>query len=81
MKVVAALLMTTALTFTAGMAQADTSTYSAPAKVYKWVDDKGQVHYAEHAPINTKTELLRPETGHSDPVTYTASGTSSSDRL
>ena len=46
---------------------------AAPSKVYKWTDSKGQTHYAQNPPYNTDTEVLKPQTGHSDPVTYSAS--------
>lgn len=47
-----------------------TNTLAAPSKVYKWTDSKGQTHYAQHPPYNTDTEVLKPQTGHSDPVKY-----------
>jgi hypothetical protein len=40
-------------------------------KLYKWVDDQGVTHYSEHPPLNTANEVIKPKTGHSDPVTYT----------
>lgn len=41
-------------------------------KVYKWTDEKGQTHYSQHPPFNTQTEVLKTQTGHSDPVDYKA---------
>ena len=66
MKVSAALALLLACLFTA------TITFAAPEKVYKWTDSKGNVHYAQRPPANTDTEVIKPQTGHSDPVTYTA---------
>jgi len=43
---------------------------AAPEKVYKWTDSKGVTHYGQRPPANTKTEVIKPQTGHSDPVTY-----------
>lgn len=52
--------------------------FAAPAKVYKWTDAKGQTHYSQHPPMNTQTEIIKPQTGHSDPVEYkTATDTAS----
>lgn len=49
------------------------SQFSAAAdKVYKWTDAKGQTHYSQHPPFNTDTEVMKPQTGHSDPVNYDA---------
>lgn len=39
-------------------------------KVYKWVDDNGVTNFSEHPPKNTKSEELRPNIGHSEPVNY-----------
>ena len=47
--------------------------FAAPNKVYKWTDSKGQTHYAQNPPYNTDTEVLKTQTGHSDPVNYSAS--------
>ena len=44
--------------------------FSAPEKVYKWTDKRGQVHYSQHPPIGTQTEVVKPEIGHSEPVNY-----------
>ncbi len=44
--------------------------FSAPDKVYKWTDEKGQVHYSERPPLGTQAEAIKPETGHSEPVNY-----------
>jgi hypothetical protein len=43
---------------------------AAPEKVYKWTDSKGVTHYGQRPPANTQTEVIKPQTGHSDPVTY-----------
>ncbi|HTF84513.1 MAG TPA: DUF4124 domain-containing protein [Cellvibrio sp.] len=40
------------------------------AKVYKWVDENGVTHFSEHPPKNTQTEVIKPKTGHSEPVNY-----------
>lgn len=50
--------------------------HSAFAKVYKWTDDKGQVHYSEHPGANQTNEVIKPKTGHSDPVSYSTAATS-----
>lgn len=50
--------------------------HSAYAKVYKWTDDKGQVHYSEHPGANQTNEVIKPKTGHSDPVNYSTAATS-----
>lgn len=42
----------------------------AAGKVYKWVDKDGVTHYGATPPLNTQTEVIKPNTGHSDPVTY-----------
>ena len=44
--------------------------FSAPGKVYKWTDEKGLVHYSERPPLGVQTEIVKPETGHSEPVNY-----------
>jgi hypothetical protein len=44
------------------------------AKVYKWVDENGVVNFSEHPPKNTPTTVIRPKTGHSEPVTYDPPG-------
>ena len=33
---------------------------SLNAQIYKWTDDKGQVHYSEMAPTDQKTEVVAP---------------------
>jgi hypothetical protein len=43
-------------------------------KVYKWVDEDGVVNFSEHPPKNTATTLIKPKTGHSEPVTYATPG-------
>ena len=45
-------------------------TFAAPEKVYKWTDSKGITHYGQRPPANTDTEVIKPQIGHSDPVTY-----------
>ncbi len=47
------------------------SAFAAAEKVYKWTDAKGQTHYSQRPPLNTETEVIKPQTGHSDPVNYT----------
>jgi hypothetical protein len=49
---------------------ASSPAFSAPDKVYKWTDEKGQVHYSERPPLGTQTEVIKPQTGHSEPVNY-----------
>jgi len=49
--------------------------FATAEKVYKWTDAKGQTHYSQRPPLNTQTEVLKPETGHSDPVDYTRATT------
>jgi len=51
--------------------------HQAYAKVYKWTDDKGQTHYSEHPAANQSNEVIKPKTGHSDPVSYSTAATSS----
>lgn len=55
----------------------------AAGKVYKWTDKDGVTHFGATPPLNTQTEIIKPQTGHSDPVTYAtpapAPGTSSAD--
>ncbi len=45
---------------------------TAPEKVYKWTDEKGQVHYSERPPFGMQAEAIKPEIGHSEPVNYGA---------
>ena len=33
-------------------------TLAAPAEIYKWVDDKGKVHYGEKSPNTTKNRAV-----------------------
>ena len=33
---------------------------TATAEIYKWTDEKGQVHYSERAPADQKTEIIPP---------------------
>lgn len=44
--------------------------HPASAKVYKWTDNNGQVHYTEHPSATQSNEVIKPKTGHSDPVEY-----------
>lgn len=44
------------------------------AKVYKWVDDDGVTHFSAHPPKNTQTTVIKPKTGHSEPVHYGSDG-------
>ena len=44
------------------------------ATVYKWVDESGVTHFSEHPPKNTETTLIKPKTGHSEPVNYDDKG-------
>jgi hypothetical protein len=64
MKVSAALILSFACLLTASISTA------ASEKVHKWTDSKGVTHYGQRPPANTQTEVLRPQTGHSAPVTY-----------
>lgn len=48
------------------------------AKVYKWVDDAGVTHFSEHPPKNTESTVIKPQTGHSEPVHYDSTGQLSS---
>lgn len=77
MKLAAAIIVSLTCALGAVEAMAEKA-YSAPSKVYKWTDDKGQVHYAEHAPTNATAKVIKPETGHSDPVNYPTAASSSS---
>ena len=66
MKVTATLTLSLICLFTWSLASA------APEKVYKWTDAKGQTHYGQRPPAGTETEVIKPQTGHSDPVNYSA---------
>lgn len=66
MKVTATLSLSLACLFAWSLATA------APEKVYKWIDEKGRVHYDQRPPAGTQTEVIKPQTGHSDPVNYAA---------
>lgn len=46
------------------------TSHSFAAKVYKWVDENGVTHFSEHPPKNTQTTVIKPKTGHSEPVKY-----------
>jgi hypothetical protein len=52
-----------------------TYAFSAPGKIYKWTDNKGQVHYSERPPLGTQTEVVKPQIGHSEPVNYETAAT------
>lgn len=43
---------------------------AAPAaeKIYRWVDDEGVTHFTAHPPKNRESEVVRVQTGSSDPV-------------
>lgn len=45
-------------------------------KLYKWKDARGVTHFSEHPPMNLKAEVIKPKTGHSDPVTYATASSS-----
>ena len=49
-----------------------TCSQALAAKVYKWVDSKGVVHYSAQPPATGRSEVIKPQTGHSEPVEYTA---------
>lgn len=51
--------------------------YSAE-KIYRWVDDEGVTHFTAHPPKNRDSDLVRVQTGHSDPTK--ASETASEDQ-
>ncbi len=40
----------------------------AAEKIYRWVDDEGVTHFTAHPPKNRESELVRVQTGRSDPV-------------
>lgn len=67
MKISATIILSLSCLFAATMS------FAASEKVYKWTDSKGQTHYGQRPPQNTETEVIKPQTGHSDPVTYTTS--------
>ncbi len=39
-------------------------------QIYTWVDDNGVTHFSERPPKNVKASIIRPKTGHSEPVNY-----------
>lgn len=41
---------------------------AASAQVYKWVDEKGRVHYGEKPPAGAKSSTVRPPTAPSGPA-------------
>jgi hypothetical protein len=67
MKATAALTFST---FSLACLLAGSQSFAASEKVYKWTDDKGQTHFGQRPPVNTKTEIIKPQTGHSEPVNY-----------
>ena len=54
---------------------ASSQALAAPGKVYRWTDEKGQVHYSERPPLGTQTEVVKPQIGHSEPVNYGTAAT------
>ena len=64
MKVSASMILSLACLLVASIS------FAAPEKVYKWTDKRGVTHYGQRPPANTETEVIKPQTGHSDPVTY-----------
>lgn len=40
------------------------------AQIHKWVDEDGVTHFSERPPKNTPTTVIKPKTGHSEPVVY-----------
>lgn len=40
----------------------------AAEKIYRWVDDEGVTHFTAHPPKNRDSDLVRVQTGRSDPV-------------
>lgn len=48
-----------------------TPALAASGKIYKWTDSKGQTHYTQRPPMNTQTEVIKTQTGSSDPVSTT----------
>lgn len=75
MKVTALLTLSLACLFSWSLASA------APEKVYKWTDEKGRTHYGQRPPSGTQTEVIKPQTGHSDPVTYSTPATNEKDKV
>jgi hypothetical protein len=61
---------TAVLSLSIACLMASSQAFAAAEKVYKWTDAKGQTHYSQHPPFNTETEVIKPPTGHSDPVEY-----------
>ncbi len=58
------LIISVAVFMSASIAQA------AAEKIYKWKDEKGIWHYDQRPPYQTPAEVIKPQTGHSDPVSY-----------
>jgi hypothetical protein len=61
-------------TLTLCLASLTLSGHLLAAKVYKWVDEDGTTHLSEHPPKNTQTTVIKPKTGHSEPVNYDSTG-------
>jgi hypothetical protein len=54
----------------------------AQAQVYKWVDDKGQVHYGEQPPPEAKTSTVNvPAPGPATPAPGTAAAAAEKPKL
>lgn len=49
------------------------------AQIYKWVDEDGITHFSERPPKNTPAALIKPKTGHSEPVFYGGASSSASE--
>lgn len=64
-----------AIALTAGIALPLTGA----AQIYKWVDDAGVTHFSERPPKNTPATLIKPKTGHSEPVFYGGASSASSE--
>ncbi|RYZ80020.1 MAG: DUF4124 domain-containing protein [Proteobacteria bacterium] len=41
---------------------------SFAAKVYKWTDDKGVVHFSAQPPLNTQTQVIKPQISKGTPT-------------
>jgi hypothetical protein len=64
-----------AIALTAGLALPLTGA----AQIYKWVDEDGVTHFSERPPKNTPAALIKPKTGHSEPVFYGDASSASSE--
>lgn len=49
------------------------------AKVYKWTDAQGQIHYSEQPSATQSNEVVKIKTGHSDPVSYATTSSTSAE--